>query len=205
MDLGNIIVKFTPMVHKTVASFQRRCPKYRNVDSEDLVQEGILGIMEAFQRFDPSRGVSFSTYVFPWIHKYVRRAALEDGQFGMVVPQQIFSLRSRDRKLQETSQDSEIQKKLKVSPHMLDLIRNLPHECSESEESPMLNKLPCKNCTHEVEPNPEIFTPVECQIIKLKLDGYTDSEIRSKLNMDRDDLHNNIKSLQNKLRNSSNE
>ena len=34
----------------------------RSVDVEDLVQEGIFGLMDAIEKFDPSRGVKFKTY-----------------------------------------------------------------------------------------------------------------------------------------------
>jgi RNA polymerase primary sigma factor len=39
----------------------------RGVPYDDLVQEGILGLMQAVERFDPSRGVKFSTYAGWWI------------------------------------------------------------------------------------------------------------------------------------------
>lgn len=41
------------------------------VEFEDLVQAGNLGILEANQRFDETRGVSFLTYAQPWIKKYM--------------------------------------------------------------------------------------------------------------------------------------
>jgi RNA polymerase sigma-32 factor len=37
----------------------------------DLIQEAYLGLMEAVPRFDPRRGVSFSTYATYWIRAYV--------------------------------------------------------------------------------------------------------------------------------------
>jgi RNA polymerase sigma factor (sigma-70 family) len=37
----------------------------------DLIQEAYLGLMEAVRRFDPHRGVSFSTYATYWIRAYV--------------------------------------------------------------------------------------------------------------------------------------
>lgn len=43
---------------------------------EDLYQAGIVGLMEAYQRYDPMRGVKFSTYAYPYIlgemKKYAR-------------------------------------------------------------------------------------------------------------------------------------
>ena len=37
----------------------------------DLIQEGHLGLMEAIRRFDPHRGVSFSTYASFWIRAMI--------------------------------------------------------------------------------------------------------------------------------------
>ncbi|MFW5921433.1 MAG: sigma-70 family RNA polymerase sigma factor [Polyangiales bacterium] len=47
----------------------------RGVAFDDLVSEGALGLMEAVQRFDPTRGTRFGTYAAWWVHAYVRRYA----------------------------------------------------------------------------------------------------------------------------------
>ena len=44
-------------------------------DIEDLMQEGFIGLLEASKRFDPDRGVKFTTYAYPWIKKYIREEA----------------------------------------------------------------------------------------------------------------------------------
>jgi hypothetical protein len=38
---------------------------------EDITQEALLGLLEAARRFDPDRGVKFTTYCYPWIMKFV--------------------------------------------------------------------------------------------------------------------------------------
>lgn len=43
---------------------------------EDLVAEGNLGLVEAAQRFDTSRGTRFATYAAWWVRAFVRRYAL---------------------------------------------------------------------------------------------------------------------------------
>lgn len=39
---------------------------------EDVVQEGMLGLMVAIDRYDPGRGAMFSTYAPIWVRAYVR-------------------------------------------------------------------------------------------------------------------------------------
>src|SRR5215207_7784861 len=41
----------------------------RGVPTEDLVQEGTLGLMRAVERFDHRRGLKFSTYAVWWIRR----------------------------------------------------------------------------------------------------------------------------------------
>ena len=41
------------------------------VDFEELVQEGCIGLLEAFKRFDETRGTRFDTYAFYWIRRYI--------------------------------------------------------------------------------------------------------------------------------------
>jgi RNA polymerase primary sigma factor len=50
------------LVHSAAQAFRGRGVPY-----DDLVQEATLGLMQAVERFDPARGVKFSTYATSWI------------------------------------------------------------------------------------------------------------------------------------------
>ncbi len=71
-----------------VAHLARRLrPPDAHVPHADLVQEGVLGLMQAIERFDPDRGHRFSTYATWWIRGAILaalRASPEAGDDGAV-------------------------------------------------------------------------------------------------------------------------
>ncbi len=46
----------------------------RGLSFLDLIQEGNLGLIKAVERFDPERGVKFSSYATYWIRQHISRA-----------------------------------------------------------------------------------------------------------------------------------
>ena len=47
---------------------------------QDLVQEGNMGLMEAAERFDPSKGFRFSTYASYWIRQRISRSIADSSR-----------------------------------------------------------------------------------------------------------------------------
>src|SRR5204863_87427 len=45
----------------------------------DLIEEGNLGLMNAVNRFDPSRNTRFSTYATFWIKQSIRQGLIKTG------------------------------------------------------------------------------------------------------------------------------
>src|SRR3990167_5119012 len=52
----------------------------RGVEMDDLIQSGFEGALIAFYKFDPTRGVKFSTYAYPWIEKKIRAVVDAEGR-----------------------------------------------------------------------------------------------------------------------------
>lgn len=64
--------KLTSAHMRLVISVAAKFRRYR-ISMSDLIQEGHIGLLEAAARFDPHRGVRFSTYATWWI-----RASIQD-------------------------------------------------------------------------------------------------------------------------------
>jgi len=47
--------------------------KTSNLSFDDLMQEGLVGLIKAVDRFDPDRGICFSTYAIYWIRQAISR------------------------------------------------------------------------------------------------------------------------------------
>ncbi|MFD7553936.1 sigma-70 family RNA polymerase sigma factor [Streptomyces sp. NPDC059835] len=51
----------------------------QGLDHEDLFQHGVLGLLRAAIKFDPTRGYKFSTYATWWIRQSISRAIADEG------------------------------------------------------------------------------------------------------------------------------
>lgn len=56
-----------------------RCPR---ASSCDLVQEGIIGLMNAIEKFDAEAGSKFSSYAYLWVKAYMLRYTMKNYFFG---------------------------------------------------------------------------------------------------------------------------
>jgi RNA polymerase primary sigma factor len=70
--MDTIIMLNRKMVLKE-ANYYGRYLSGHGVSEDDLVQEGILGLIKAVKRFDYNRGNEFSTYALYWIRQYIMR------------------------------------------------------------------------------------------------------------------------------------
>jgi RNA polymerase sigma factor FliA len=67
-----LIERYQDLVCSIAASVRRRAPK--NIELEDLIAYGQVGLVQAARDFDPQRGATFSTYAY-----YRIRGAIYDG------------------------------------------------------------------------------------------------------------------------------
>ena len=69
MSHNDDILTYLPLVRWVC----RKCGKTA-VPEDDLVQEGLLGVLDAQKRYQPARGTKFETYAVYWIRKRVLEA-----------------------------------------------------------------------------------------------------------------------------------
>lgn len=66
---------------------------------DEAVQEGVLGLARAVDRYDPERGLRFSTYATHWVTSYVRVCFQRAVTGCLRVPSQLHDIKVRSRAL----------------------------------------------------------------------------------------------------------
>ncbi|MBC7632540.1 FliA/WhiG family RNA polymerase sigma factor [Aeromicrobium sp.] len=61
-----LIVQYAPLVKYVAGRVRSRLPPH--VDQADLVSDGIIGLMDAIDKFEPARGLQFQTYAVRRTH-----------------------------------------------------------------------------------------------------------------------------------------
>ncbi len=112
-----LVERFTPLVRHVVKRVAATLP--RNVDLEDLFSAGVLGLLDAYAKFDADKGVKFETYAvwrikgavidqlrsLDWASRSMRRKARDlDGV-----------TRQLDQKLGRAASEEEVARAMKIS------------------------------------------------------------------------------------------
>jgi RNA polymerase sigma factor (sigma-70 family) len=64
----------------SIAGVARRYRNARAVDHEELMQEGVVGLLRALERFDPARGTPFWAYASWWVRQAMQQLVSELGR-----------------------------------------------------------------------------------------------------------------------------
>ena len=76
MQSDNLVNKYSSYVIKIVQQIKKNL--HPNIETQDLISYGMMGLIEASQRFNPDVGVAFSTYSY-----YRIKGAIYDGLRSM--------------------------------------------------------------------------------------------------------------------------
>lgn len=80
----------------------------RGVELEDLIQEGITGVLRAIEKYDPEKGYAFLTYADDWIRQRMLRANEREGsieRYQMRIPCHQYMANGRVQKHLESLRD----------------------------------------------------------------------------------------------------
>lgn len=84
----------------------------RSLPKRDLVQDGIVGLIRAAEKFDFRRGFRFTTYAYPWINQHLQRATENKSSlitYPAHVVQEINQLhRARMAHVEKTGEDPDV-------------------------------------------------------------------------------------------------
>ena len=65
---------YDELVERNLPLVRRLCRRFWGTSLfDDAVQQGDMGLMKAAEKFDPDRGVRFSSYAAVWIRQYIQR------------------------------------------------------------------------------------------------------------------------------------
>ncbi len=117
------VMDYLPLVKYVVGKFMIYLPAH--LDQEDLIESGILGLIEAAERFKEDKGVQFKTYAF---HR-IRGSILDYLRLQDWVPR---SVREKDNLIKETH--NTLEQRLSRSPEPGEIAEELGISCSELDK-----------------------------------------------------------------------
>ncbi len=127
-----LLDKYVPLVRNVATRMAMGFP--RSVELTDLVNTGVIGLIEAFGNYDPRRGVKFETYAVPRI----RGAILDELRALDWVPR---STRAKSREIDKAL--TELENVLGRFPDKTELAKHL--KISEAELYHALDDVSCTN------------------------------------------------------------
>jgi RNA polymerase sigma factor for flagellar operon FliA len=116
LDRESVIERYGAMVRRTAAHLAARLPS--SIDIEDLVQAGMIGLLDAVSRFDAMQGVQFETFA----SQRVRGAMIDELRGADWMPRSVrrsqrqieTAIRSAEHRLQRAPREAEIAAELKI-------------------------------------------------------------------------------------------
>lgn len=127
-----LLSRYVPLVRNVATRMAMGFP--RSVELTDLVNTGVIGLIEAFGNFDPARGVKFETYAVPRI----RGAILDELRALDWVPR---STRAKSREIDRAM--TALENKLGRLPEKAELAKHL--EMTDRELFLALDDVSCTN------------------------------------------------------------
>lgn len=104
---------------------------YGSLSLMDLIQEGNIGLLTAFNKFNPDRGFKFSTYAYWWIKQKIKRAIADKNDTVRTPVHLAEKINKMKKYIREYSNqfeveptDEEIIEFMGITPEFLKIMRN---------------------------------------------------------------------------------
>lgn len=216
------------MSHLNLVRFLASKFKNRGEPLDDLVQVGTIGLIKAIDRFDPERGLEFTTYATPTILGEIKRHFRDKG-WSVRVPRRLQELSSKvnqatdelTKELQRTPSTEEVASKLGVTvEEVLEAMESssayssVPLESggSDDDDAPAVidhyasvdQDLDASDDRMVIEDTIKEFSPREQEVIRMRFnDNLTQVEIAKRLGVSQVQvsrlLRRTLKKLQEKV------
>ena len=112
LDRSSAIERYGPMVRRVAAQMMAKLPS--SVEMDDLVQAGMIGLMDAMTRYEASHGAQFETFAM----QRVRGAMLDELRGADWLPR---SVRKNQRTIEQAVRA--LEQKLKRAPTEVEIAR----------------------------------------------------------------------------------
>ena len=117
LDRESVVEQYGHMVRRTAAQMMARLPA--NIHIDDLVQAGMIGLLDAVSRYDASQGTQFETFAT----QRVRGAMLDELRGGDWMPRSVrksqkaieVAVRALEQQFKRSPSETEIAAQLKMT------------------------------------------------------------------------------------------
>ena len=114
----------------------------QGLEYDDLVASGVPGLVRAIEKFDPNRGLKFSTYAMHWVRQSISRAIDNEGRIVRLPVHVLDSIRQVKAAQERLTVDgkmpawSEIARECHMSVEKVeDFSSSLPRSCRSTSPS----------------------------------------------------------------------
>ena len=114
MNKEKVVKEYLPLVRSIATKYNKL-----GIPHEDLEQEGMIGLLEAADKYEDNKGAKFSTYATYWIKKYILAAVDKEKKYS----------------LNSTNLNEEITKDKKAITMKSDTNFDLPSDMPENERT----------------------------------------------------------------------
>lgn len=123
LDRENYVVQFAPLVKRMAHHLLAKLPA--SVEPDDIIQAGLIGLMDAVSRFEESQGVQFETYAT----QRIRGAMLDELRANDWLPR---SVRKSQRQIERSI--SKLEQRLKRPPQETEIAAELGISLSDYQQ-----------------------------------------------------------------------